>query len=197
MTQGSKVAGNDDTELSRLSAELVALTTREHSPLETQIRAAADKMRHISAPRRLWLSKLLGAGSGVSDEVDLAALDRELDEIATRIKQLGEAARGRAVVLRRLSEKAARLETNTHISEMSARFINAAAAKAAMAENVAADAADRFLTQALPLWRTTRVHGSRQMRQGADTVEAALNALGMSIEESRKAAASARSPEPD
>ena len=164
------MAGNDVTELSRLSAELVALTAREPSQLETQIRAAADKMRRVSAPRRRWLSALLGTGA--LDTNDLAALDRELDEI----------------VLRRLSEKAARLDTNTHISGMSAQFIRAAAAKAAVAEDVAGDAADRFLKQALPLWRTTRAHGNRQMRQGADAVEAALDALRTSIEQSRTAA---------
>lgn len=186
MTQGTQVAGNDDTELSRLSAELVALTAREPSQLETQIRAAAEKMRRVSAPRRRWLSALLGTGA--LDTSDLAALDRELDEIATRIEQLGETARGRAIVLRRLSEKAARVDTNTHISGMSAQFIRAAAAKAAVAEDVAGDAADRFLKQALPLWRTTRAHGNRQMRQGADAVEAALDALRTSIEQSRTAA---------
>ena len=188
MSQGSEVAGKDDTELSSLSAELVGLTAREHSQLETQIRAAADKMRRVSARRRRWLSALFGAGAGTLDDDDLAILDRELDEIAARIGQLGETARGRALVLRRLSEKAARLQTNTHISGMSAAFIKAAAAKAAVAEDVAGDAADRFLKQALPLWRTTRAHGNRQMRQGADAVEAALDALGTSMEQSRTAA---------
>lgn len=187
MTQGSKVAGNDDTELSRLSAELVALTARDRSQLEAQIRAASDKMRRISAPRRRWLSKLIGAGPGVFDEADLAALDKELDEVASRIKQLGEAAQGRAIVFRRLAEKAAGMKTNTHISEMNASFIKAAAAKAAVAEDVAADAADRFLQQALPLWRMTRVHGNRQMRQAATAIGAALDALGTSIDQSRSA----------
>ena len=185
MTQGTQVAGNDDSELSRLSAELVALTTRDHSQLEAQMRAASDKMRRISAPRRRWLSKLLGIGAGVLDEDDLAALDRELDEIAIRIQRLGDAARGRAVVLRRLSEKAARLETNTHISDMSADFIKVAAAKAAVAEDVAADAAGRFLNQALPLWRMARAHGNRQVRHAAGAMGAALETLDASIHEGR------------
>lgn len=187
MTQGTKVAGNDDTELSRLSAELVALTTRDHSQLEAQMRSASDQMRRIFAPRRRWFSKLIGTGVGFLDEDDLATLDRELDEVATRIKQLGEAARGRAIVLRRLAEKAAGIKTNTHISEMNASFIKTAAAKAAVAEDVAADAADRFLQQALPLWRMTRVHGNRQMRQAATAIGAALDALGASIDQSRAA----------
>ena len=187
MTRGSKVAGNDDTELSRLSAELVALTARDHSQLEAQIRAASEKMRRVSAPRGRWFSKLIGTGPDVLDEDELAALDRELDEVASRIKQLGEAASGRAIVFRRLSEKAAGMKTNTHISEMNASFIKAAAAKAAVAEDVAADAADRFLEQALPLWRLTRVRGNRQMRQAATAIGAALDSLGASIDQSRAA----------
>lgn len=178
-----------DTELARLSAELVALTVRDHSALESEIRVAANRMRHISTPNRRWLAALLGTGSEALDGHGMDVVDRELDEIATRIGHLGEAARGRAVVLRRLAEKAAKANTNTYIKGMNAAFIKAAATKAALAEDMAADAADRFLNQALPLWRTTRAHGNRQMRQAAGAIEAALDTLSVSIEQSRAASA--------
>ena len=181
------MTGNGDTELSTLSAELVALTLRDHSALEAQLRAASSRMRRVSGPNRRWFSRLLGSALGEPEQSDLDTLDRELNDIAKRIEQLGEDARGRAIVLRRLSEKAAKASTNTYITGMNATFIKAAAAKAAVAEDTAADAAERFLTQALPLWRTTRAHGNRQMRNAANAVEAALDTLGASIEQSRAA----------
>ena len=72
---------------------------------------------------------------------------------------------------------------------MSAAFIKATAANAASAEDMAADAANRFLSQALPLWRSTRAHGNRQARQAASAIQSALDALGASIEQCRTARA--------
>lgn len=188
------MTGNGDTELAMLSAELVALTMRDHSALAAEIRTASEKMHRLSRPRNRWFSVLLGATGTAENEARIKDIDHDLDQIATRISHLGEAARGRAIVLRRLSDKAAKVDTNTYIAGMNATFINAAAAKAAVTEDIAADAANRFLTQALPLWRTTRAQGNSQMRQAAGAIEAALDALGTSIE--RKHAAAPPNPSP-
>ncbi len=181
------MTGIGDTELAALSAELVALTMRDHSALASEIRTASERMRRLSQPRKRWFSVLIGTASTDENESTIKAIDSDLDNIAERISHLGDAARGRAVVLRRLAEKAAKVDTNTYITGMNATFIKAAAAKAAVTEDIAADAAHRFLTQALPLWRTSRAQGNSQMHQAASAIEAALDAIGTSIQQDQAA----------
>jgi len=186
-SHGSNLTGSGETELAGLSAELVALTLRDHSALTAEIKEAARQMRRLAKPRKRWFSTLVGSTANTADRSAIEAVDRELTRIAERIAQLGEAAIGRSIALHRLSEKAANVDTNTYITGMNATFIKAAAAKAASAEDLAADAAKRFLTQALPLWRTTRAQGNSQMRQAASAIEATLEAVSASIDQSQAA----------